>query len=221
MIRLRQVAMIAPDLDPVVDELRTTFGLEVCYVDPGVGEFGLRNALLLVGDQFLEVLSPTRSGTTVQRLLDKREGAGGYMAIYEVDDLDARIEHLATHDVRVVWAADLPDIRGRHLHPRDVGGALVSLDQPVPQGSWRWGGPTWPTLDTSSAAVDAISGVVIGADDPSALGSHWHTLLLDEAVTFAPTGERGEGIDGVSMHATDRARVGERTLIGGVAFTLV
>ena len=60
MIRLRQVAMIAPDLDPVVDELRRTFGLQVCFHDPGVAEFGLRNALLLVGDQFIEVLSPIR-----------------------------------------------------------------------------------------------------------------------------------------------------------------
>ena len=117
MIRLRQVAMIAPDLDPVVDELCATFGLRVCSTIPGVAEFGLRNALMLVGDQFIEVLSPTREGTTVQRLLDKRGGAGGYMAIFEVDDLDDRVERLAANDVRVVWAGDLPDIRGRHLHP--------------------------------------------------------------------------------------------------------
>ena len=50
---------------------------------------------MLVGDQFIEVLSPTREGTTVQRLLDKRGGAGGYMAIFEVDDLDDRVERLA------------------------------------------------------------------------------------------------------------------------------
>ena len=47
MIRLRQVAMIAADLDPVVDELCDVFGLPVVFHDPGVAEFGLRNALLL------------------------------------------------------------------------------------------------------------------------------------------------------------------------------
>jgi catechol 2,3-dioxygenase-like lactoylglutathione lyase family enzyme len=220
MIRLRQVAMIAPDLDPVVDELVDVFGLRVCFVDPGVAEFGLRNALLLVGDQFLEVLSPTRPGTTVDRLLSKRGGAGGYMVIYEVDDLDRRVEALHQHGVRIVWAGDLPDIRGRHLHPADVGGTLVSIDQPVPPGSWRWGGPDWATLDQTESAVDRIVGVEIGAGDAAAVAARWCGLELDEAVQFVPAGARGDGIDAVTMRTTDRGRVGERHTIGGVRFTL-
>ena len=31
MIRLRQIALIAPDIDPVVEELRNALGLEVCF----------------------------------------------------------------------------------------------------------------------------------------------------------------------------------------------
>lgn len=224
MIRLRQVAMIAPDLDPVVEELQTAFGLQVCFHDPGVAEFGLRNALLLVGDQFIEVLSPIRPGTTVQRLLDKRGGAGGYMAIFEVDDLDARLDHLAANDVRVVWAGDLPDIRGRHLHPADVGGTLVSIDQPVPNGSWRWGGPDWQTRSDellAGAAASAIDSVVVSAVDPVAMQSRWEQLGLDRDVTFAPAGPRGDGLDAVSLVAADRSRAGERFDIGGVVFTLL
>jgi hypothetical protein len=121
MIRLRQIALIAPDLDPVVEQLRSTLGLQVCFHDPGVAEFGLRNAMLLVGDQFLEVLSPIADDTAVGRLLAKRGGPGGYMVIHEVDDLERRVDDLADRDVRVVWAGDFPGIRGRHLHPRDVG----------------------------------------------------------------------------------------------------
>lgn len=223
MIRLRQVALIAPDLDPVVDQLRDAFGLEVCFHDPGVAEFGLRNALLLVGDQFLEVLSPIEDDTTVGRLLDKRGGAGGYMAIYEVDDLDVRLAHLASRDARVIWAADLPDIRGRHLHPRDVGGAIVSLDEPVPSGSWRWGGPDWPSMAarTQSSTVDTISTVTVASEDPDALGRRWADLGIAESVRFVAAGERGDGIDGVDLHAVDRSRAGERFDIGGVEFTLV
>jgi hypothetical protein len=224
VIRLRQVAMIAPDLDPIVEELQAAFGLQVCFHDPGVAEFGLRNALLLVGDQFIEVLSPIRPGTTVQRLLDKRDGAGGYMAIFEVDDLDQRIEHLAANDVRVVWAGDLPDIRGRHLHPADVGGTLVSIDQPVPNGSWRWGGPDWQDRSDellADAVVSAIAGAVVSAADPVAMRSRWTRLGLDRDVTFAECGQRGDGLDEVSLVAVDRSRAGEHTMIGGVAFTLV
>jgi hypothetical protein len=224
VIRIRQVAMIAPDLDPVVDELCETFGLQVCFHDPGVGEFGLRNALLLVGDQFIEVLSPTRAGTTVQRLLDKRGGAGGYMAIFEVDDLDDRVDRLAANDVRIVWAGDLPDIRGRHLHPRDVGGTLVSIDQPVPAGSWRWGGPDWQARSAgllADAAVASIENAVVAADDPDAMRSRWAQLGLDRGVRFVSAGERGDGLDEVELVAADRSRTGERRNIGGVVFTLV
>ena len=224
MIRLRQVAMIAPDLDPVVDELSDTFGLRVCFHDAGVAEFGLRNALLLVGDQFIEVLSPIREGTTVQRLLDKRGGAGGYMAIFEVDDLDRRVEHLRSNGVRIVWSADLADIRGRHLHPSDVGGTLVSIDQPVPNGSWRWGGPHWETSAAelnADASVSGISGATVAADDGATLGQRWETLGLADGIAFVDAGTRGPGLDGVDLVAVDRSRVGEHHEIGGVTFTLV
>ena len=126
---------------------------------------------MLIGDQFLEVVSPTRDGTTAGRLLERRarddgNGDGGYMAIYEVDDLDARVEHVQAAGVRVVWSIDLPTIRARHLHPRDVGGALVSIDQPARRGEWPWGGPTWRAHD-GNGVVSAIAGVSVGAADPA------------------------------------------------------
>ncbi len=220
MIRLRQVALVAADLDPVVNRLCATFGLTVCFNDPGVGAFGLHNALMVVGDQFLEVVAPTQPGTTAGRLLDKRGGDGGYMAIYEVDDLDDRIEHVREHDVRIVWAGDFPSIRGRHLHPRDVGGALVSIDQPEPRGSWTWAGPDWRAHD-DNAIVSAIAGVTVGADDPAAMEARWVELGLATAVRFVPASTRGEGIDGVDLVATDRARAGEVHDIAGVRFELV
>ena len=143
------------------------------------------------------------------------------MAIYEVDDLDARVDHLSAHGVRIVWKGDLPDIRGRHLHPSDVGGTLVSIDQPTPLGSWRWGGPSWPTMATDGAAVTAIAGITIGATDPDTLRARWVQLGLSEAVEFVPAGERGDGLDAIDLLAADRSRVGEHRQICGVAFELV
>jgi hypothetical protein len=70
MFRLRQVALVATDLDAVVSQLCETFGLSICFEDPGVAEFGLRNALMVIGDQFLEVVSPTEGGTTAGRLIE-------------------------------------------------------------------------------------------------------------------------------------------------------
>lgn len=218
MIRLRQVALVTADLEAVVDELCRTFDLTVCFHDPGVAEFGLHNALMVVGDQFIEVVAPTQPGTTAGRLLDKRAGDGGYMAIYEVDDLDARIDHLTAHGVRVVWQADARGIRGRHLHPRDVGGALVSVDEPTVWGTWQWGGPTW---SPQAGVATAIAGVTVSANDAVAMRTRWRELGLDVGVRFQPVGERGDGIDGVDLVANDRDRVGECHHIGGVTFTLV
>jgi hypothetical protein len=220
MIRLRQVALVARDLDAVVGELCDRFGLEVCFNDPGVAAFGLRNALMLIGDQFLEVVSPTRAGTTAGRLLDKRGGDGGYMAIYEVDDLDRREADLERSGVRVVWRGDLPQIRGRHLHPADVGGAIVSIDQPVPNGAWHWGGPSWRP-HTHNRVVTSIAGVVVGARDPAAMRSRWQECGVDHAVRFQPAGPRGEGIDELELVATDRRHAGDEVRLCGVTVRLV
>lgn len=220
MIRLRQVALVARDLDRVVDELRGALGLTVCFNDPGVAHFGLHNALMCIGDQFLEVVSPVAEGTTAGRLLDKRGGDGGYMAIYEVDDLDAREAALGAAGVRIVWSGDLPDIRGRHLHPTDVGGAIVSIDQPVPNGAWRWGGPEW-VAHRDNSVVTGIAGVVVGANDPAAMRARWRAAGVEHAVTFQPAGPRGEGIDELELVAADRRRAGEQLRLCGVTVRLV
>lgn len=220
MIRLRQVALVARDLDSTVDELCNRLGLSVCFHDPGVEVFGLRNSLMMIGDQFLEVVSPVQEGTTAGRLLDKRGGDGGYMAIYEVDDLDAREAALLQEGVRIVWRGDLPDIRGRHLHPADVGGAIVSVDQPVPNGAWRWAGPEW-TAHCDNAVVTAIAGVVIGAKEPAEMRRRWRAAGVEHAVTFRPAGVRGEGLDELELVATDRRRAGEEMRLCGVTVRLV
>jgi hypothetical protein len=87
-IRLRQVALVARDLEPTVDSLSKTLGVDVCYRDPGVAEFGLVNALLRSASAFLEVVSPQQEGTTAGRLLDKHGGDYGYMVIMQLSDLE-------------------------------------------------------------------------------------------------------------------------------------
>jgi hypothetical protein len=218
MIRHRQVAIVAAELDPVVQQLCRELDLTVCFNDPGVAEFGLHNALMMIGDQVLEVVAPVQEGTTAGRLLDKRGGDGGYMAIYEVDDLDTRLAHLSRHGVRVVWQVDARTIRGRHLHPRDVGGTLVSIDEPTVWGTWEWAGQDWtPRV----GAATAIAGVVIGAHDPAAMRARWRELGLEVGVRFQPAGPRGEGLDEVELVAADRERAGESRHIGGVTFRFV
>jgi hypothetical protein len=142
-VRLRQAVLVAAELEPVVASLRSELGLGAYYADPGVAAFGLHNAVFPVGDGFLEVVSPTEPGTAAGRHLERRGGDGGYMLIFQFDDLDAARARAEALGMRVVWQIDLPDISGTHLHPADTGGAILSLDRAEPAGSWRWGGPEW------------------------------------------------------------------------------
>ena len=75
-LRLRQIALVAEKLEPALDDLRSVLGLEVCYRDPGVERFGLENALLPVGNQFLEVVAPIRPDAAGGRDRERRGGDG-------------------------------------------------------------------------------------------------------------------------------------------------
>ena len=156
-------------------ELRSELGLGEPFADPGVGAFGLHNAVYAIGDTFLEVVSPTQPDTTAGRYLDRR-GDGGYMVIFQLADLDAARERAAAMGMRVVWQLDLPDISGTHLHPADTRGAIVSLDRADPPGSWRWGGPDW-TEREGTGAPGRLRGVTIAVNDPVATAERWGELL--------------------------------------------
>lgn len=248
-MRLRQVALVAQELEPVVEDLCAVFDLEVSHRDPGVAEFGLHNAVMPVGDTFLEVVSPLREGTTAGRFLERRRGDGGYMVILQSDDLAADRRRIESLHVRIVWEIALADIATLHLHPRDLGGAIVSLDQPRPPSAWRWAGPGWEKR-MRTGIVRRIAGAELEAADPAALAARWsevlgrtaswdgadvHEISLDDGrLRFVPPrNRRGDGIAVVELEAADGDRArrvarerglspdGTRIEIAGTRFRLI
>ncbi|MGL6109223.1 MAG: VOC family protein [Rubrivivax sp.] len=220
-MRIRQIVFAAAELPTGAARLGALLGMAAPYRDPGVAEFGLDNAVFMFGDQFVEIVSPTRSGTTAGRLIERR-GDCGYMLILQTDDFErelARLDHLG---VRRVWAKVLPDIRAMHLHPKDIGGAIVSIDQPLPPASWRWGGPGWQ-LQAGRAGQQRVIGVTVGADDPPAMARRWAEvlglpttaaqgarprLMLEGGwIDFEAADARGEGITGYTLAVADRDAV--------------
>ena len=175
MLRIRQIVFAARDLANTVTQLSTGLGVKLVYRDPNVAEFGLQNALMAIGDQYIEVVSPTASETAVGRHLD-RHGDSPYMLILQTDDLERDHERLAKLGVRVIWQADYPDMRARQLHPKDIGAAIVSLDQPTPPEAWRWAGPAWQKHAAEGAAGTIVE-CTIGASTPGPMAQRWSEVL--------------------------------------------
>jgi len=174
-VRLRQAVLVARDLEPAFERLRDALGLGEPFRDPGVGLFGLQNVVCALGEDFLEIVSPTQEGTPAGRHLERR-GNGGYMLIFQLDDLAGARERAQRLGLRTVWSIDLDDISASHLHPADLGGTIVSIDRPLPPESWRWGGPDWIGR-AGEGAPGRLAGVTVRVPDPEAIAAGWAEVL--------------------------------------------
>lgn len=220
VFRLRQIAMVAPELAPVVTDGCAALGTDVCFHDPDLAKYGLENALWSLGGTFLEALAPIAPGTSAGRYLDRRGGPTGYMLILDCDDLAPVRLRLAMMNIRIVEDLDVTlhgaSAKALHLHPRDTGGCLLSIDSHGPDsamlGSYAWAGPDWHRHNNPALA---ITGAVIACDDPQLIALRWSTLLvrpwqqLDDrwrlqldhgSIDFvAVTDDRGEGLNAIRV----------------------
>ena len=202
-MRLRQVALVAEDLPAVTRPFQRIFGLGESFADPGIATFGLVNEVFPIGDTFLELLSPQQPGTTAGRLLDRRGGDGGYMVIVQSQDKAADRERMEKLGVRIVWSIDEPFGGSIHLHPRDVGGAILSLDWMEPKEAWEWAGPDWSERSRTDRTT-GITGVDLQAADPEAMAKRWGEVLVHEV--GASTGEDGEQHPTIDLSEGGRIR---------------
>jgi hypothetical protein len=230
-MRLRQIALVAHDLAKAHEDIAAVLGLDYAYDDPGVGAFGLKNAVFPIGETFLEVVSPKEEGTTAGRLLEKRGGDGGYMAIFQVADIEAARRLIEAAGARTVARYDRDDgVRMSHIHPRDIGAAIVSVDKMPTWEHWEWGGPVWREHVRTDVST-GIVGAEMQGDDPAALAARWGEVLgrqvepvgeywrmaLDDGgeIRFIKAADgRGEGLgrfdvavrDPAAVHAAAKAR---------------
>jgi hypothetical protein len=231
-VRLRQAVFVAKQLEPVAAALQEALGLNEPFRDPGVGTFGLANTVFALGDCFLEIVSPVAPDTAAGRYLARHGGDGGYMVMFDLEDLDSARARAQAAGVRTVWSIDLPDISGTHLHPADMRGAIVSIDGSRPYGSWRWGGPEW-TAQVGSGAPGELSGVTIAVADPASVAARWGEVLglapddgelkLDSGdVRFvAADSQAEEGLCEICIGLPEAVRAGrDEIAVGGVRLSL-
>jgi len=201
--RLRQAVIAAVELDPVVDRLTAELGLGAPFADPNVGHFGLRNAVFAIGDTFLEVVSPVRDDTAAGRLLERRGGDCGYMAMFQVDDVAAARRRAAEQGVREVFEVELDEITEAHLHPVDIGGAIVSVSEPRPPESWLWGGPGW----AERASAGRVAQITVAVPEPEPVRERWAAIVgATPGVEFV-TDPAGSGIVEIAVDRPGGERV--------------
>jgi hypothetical protein len=221
MMRIRQIVFAVRDLADGRARLASLLGLDPPFRDPDVAVFGIDNAVYVFGDQFVELVSPVQAGTAAGRALDRR-GDCGYMLLLQTDDFERERARITALGVRTVWQAEFADIRAMHLHPKDLGGAIVSVDQPQPAAAWRWGGPGWRP-QAGRAGIQRVVGVTVAAHDPRAMAARWaevlglaaplaaeggHRLALEGGqVDFVATADREERIIGFALEVVDPGTV--------------
>jgi hypothetical protein len=200
----------------------------VCFRDPGVGHFGLENALLPIGNQLLEVVAPIEENTAGGRYLKRRNGDGGYMVITQCNDHSPRRARVKALGVRVVNHFDSGQFRNMQLHPKDTGGSFFEIDEMVapnagdPDGPWEPAGKDWQR----ARRLERVTGILaaeVQCDDPQQVAARWSEIaevplrelggnpilpLGNAAVRFVPcTDGRPEGLGGIDVACADKAAI--------------
>jgi hypothetical protein len=249
-VRLRQICLVAPQLEPVISDISAIMGLDVCYRDGNVAKYGLENALLPVDTILLEVVAPFQPGTAAGRFIDKTLGRGGYMAIFCCDDPDGRGRAANAMGVRTANVIDHPPYHGVQLHPRDCRAAFIEFNHTEGSddvlGPYPPAGPDWQK-SIRKDLTQALVGVEMASPEPEELARHWGQIIgipagksaSGDALLALPncTFRFGEGASelmrGLTFRVNDVARMcdaakakgyavnGDSFFLGGVNFQLV
>jgi hypothetical protein len=179
-MRLRQICLVAPQLEPLIPDIAAIMGLEVCYRDGNVEKYGLVNALLPVDTILLEMVAPFRDGTAAGRFIEKTGGRGGYMAIFCCDDPDAYGKRANAMGVRTANVITHAPYHGVQLHPRDCRAAFIEFNHTDGSddvlGTYPPAGPDWQKFIRTDVTL-ALTGVEMQSPDPGGLAQHWGKII--------------------------------------------
>lgn len=179
-MRLRQICLVAPQLEPVISDIAAIMGLNECYRDGNVAKYGLENALLPVDTILLEVVAPFQPGTAAGRFIDKNSGRGGYMAIFCCDDPDERGRHANEMGVRTANVITHAPYHGVQLHPRDCRAAFIEFNHTTGSddvlGTYPPAGPDWQKSIRKDVTL-ALTDVEMESPEPEVLAAHWGKII--------------------------------------------
>ncbi len=228
-IQLRQICLVARELKPVIDDLTQVLGINTCFIDPGVGKFGLENTLMPIGRNFLEVVAPIEENTAGGRYLDRRGGDGGYMVITQLDTLEnqqAVRQRALDNGVRIANEAERDGWHLCQLHPGDMIASFLEIEYDKFEdfnGNWMpVGGTGWEDKVKQDVTVDYL-GVELQSADPVTLAELWGKVaglpveregaelsmrLNNATIRFVEADDgRGAGLGGLDVAVKNRDHI--------------
>jgi methylmalonyl-CoA/ethylmalonyl-CoA epimerase len=130
--RLNHVAIAVPNLEKAAELYRGILGADVSAPLPQPLH-GVTVVFVNLPNTKVELLEPLGENSTIKGFLDKNPSGGIHHMCYEVNDILAARDELKTKGLRVlgdgeprIGAHDMPVL---FLHPKDLNGCLVELQQ--------------------------------------------------------------------------------------------
>ena len=124
---INHVCIAVSDIDDTLAFYREVFGTGAAEVED-IDDQAVRAALVRVGGSQIEFIQPTDPNGGVARFIERR-GEGVHHIAFEVDDLQASLDALDAHGVRLIDSAPREGLSGMigFLHPRSTRGVLIEL----------------------------------------------------------------------------------------------
>ena len=146
-LRLRPICLVARDQQKVVEDSATLLDMRPVHGSGDLTRFGLpaKGAMFQRGHSMLDALGVEnlvfaaarissrccfQSGPKAapsSRLMERRRGDTGYMIILQAEDVESYVRLGEQQGIRIINQARFPHYRDVHFHPKDTGGALLSV----------------------------------------------------------------------------------------------
>jgi methylmalonyl-CoA/ethylmalonyl-CoA epimerase len=129
-LRLDHVGIAVRSLAERVPLYRDLLGVPLAR-EEDVPTERVRVAFLGNGETHVELLEPMNGEGPIAQFLEKR-GEGVHHLCFEVDDIEAALDHLRAEGIALVGEAPRPGAGGckvAFLHPKTTGGVLIELTE--------------------------------------------------------------------------------------------
>ncbi|MGI9053545.1 MAG: methylmalonyl-CoA epimerase [Ilumatobacteraceae bacterium] len=130
LTEIDHVAIAVRDLDAAIDYYARSFGTTVAHREI-VESDGVEEALIKVGDSYIQLAAATRDDSPIAKYLVKR-GEGLHHVAYRVDDCATALAAMIAAGATAIDQAPRPGSRGTtvaFVHPKGSYGTLIELVQ--------------------------------------------------------------------------------------------